>query len=369
MAAFAGLPVMAEPLTAVPVHFLEALAPKDTTSSERFQKEYEGAIETAKALTSARLAHCGYQLSTRTHFYVASDALQAREGGQSAQKQKAWLVVGPRRSNHYLLMAQGAAKTPTISTMASSREIEELGPLHLSIAPSNAEMAKVAVSEVRVRLRTTKSLSYVSVVSEDCLACQDFSTQFESVAKKAGFAKLAEHRISGETPALTDIATAIGRSKPVVVLVPNLSKVAAQVIAAIQKTHSQAFFVGGDGWGDSRFGFVQNAASLEGTQGITVRGFPSADEGLKNFSLGRELLKSSNQSLPRPGSAVALAILKIIEDTAELLCERRPKGIAEFRSIFVSRKNYFRSPWGVSVYRLKDGDIAFEKIAVRSRAP
>lgn len=49
-------------LIPVKISFLEALAPKDTTSSERFQKEYDFAIQTGKDLTKAKLSKCGYEL-------------------------------------------------------------------------------------------------------------------------------------------------------------------------------------------------------------------------------------------------------------------------------------------------------------------
>ena len=49
-----ALPVFAETpatnLTTVKISFIEALDPKDTTSSQRFQEEYERAIDTGRDL-------------------------------------------------------------------------------------------------------------------------------------------------------------------------------------------------------------------------------------------------------------------------------------------------------------------------------
>ena len=116
------LPASALPATPirVPIHFFEALAPKDTTSSERFQHEYEAAIRTAKVLAAPRLAKCGYELDDKTFFYGASDALEAHEGGQSSERAKSWFLVGPRRSNHYALLAKGAPNVPSITLPAAS---------------------------------------------------------------------------------------------------------------------------------------------------------------------------------------------------------------------------------------------------------
>jgi hypothetical protein len=138
------------PATKIPVRldFIEALAPRDTTSSERFQRDYVHAIETAKKLTEKRLASCGYTLQTETAFYDAGDPLQARESAEKSSRAGSWLLVGPRRSNHYLLLTQGAARTPSVSLMASAKEVASLGPLHQSISPSNSVMAAVAAQEM-----------------------------------------------------------------------------------------------------------------------------------------------------------------------------------------------------------------------------
>lgn len=77
--------------TPVKVSFLEALAPRDTTSSERFQKEYDFAIQTGKDLTKSELAKCGYELVDEKNLYDASDTLQALEGAKKARENGAWL--------------------------------------------------------------------------------------------------------------------------------------------------------------------------------------------------------------------------------------------------------------------------------------
>lgn len=342
----------------VKVHFFEGLAPKDTTSSERFQKEYEGAISTAKTLIGPRLQKCGYQLETSTVFYNASDALEAMERGKASASQNAWLIVGPRRSNHYVLLVKGAENIPTVSTMASSKEVFELGSTHNTMAPSNTQMARVAATEAKKR--SPKNKSFVSIVSEDCVACVDFADSFVADAKKLGLKNTATFKVAGESPDLSGIVTEVAKLKPSFVLLPNYSKITAQAIAVIHKVVPAAFYVGGDGWGDSRFGFVQDAADMDGTRGFTVRGFPATKEGLKAFALGKEVLKSKDPSVQEPGSAAALSLLKILDSTANLLCDSKPKTKDDFAKVISKKgKLAFKSPWGVSVYELKSGDISF----------
>src|SRR5690242_16972957 len=133
------LPIVAQaaPIS-VKVSFIEALAPRDTTSSERFQKDYDKAIEVGKKAVASRLQKCGYDLTTETAFYDASDPLQARERAIDLVKKGSWLIVGPRRSNHYLLLAQGAGDVPTVSLMASASEVSMLGNRHISLSPLNS---------------------------------------------------------------------------------------------------------------------------------------------------------------------------------------------------------------------------------------
>ena len=351
----------AQSLSPIKIHFFEALAPKDTTSSERFQKEYEGAIATAKALSNQKLSKCGYKIEEKTRFYNASDPLEALESGK-ASASDAWLIVGPRRSNHYVLLAKGAPDTPSVSTMASSQEVADLGALHLTMAPFNKEMAEVAATEAKARSGGKKT--YVSVTSEDCVTCVDFAAHFDRASGKLGLKKEVEFKITGESPDLSEITKAIAKLKPAFVLLPNYSKVTAQAIAAFHKAAPSAFYVGGDGWGDSNFGFLQNAKDLEGAEGFTVRGNPSSDEALSRFPLGRQLMASSDPSLMKPNSGTALAIIKIIDGTSDFLCKYKPKDKASFVTAYRKHANKtFHSPWGVSIYNLKSGNIAFGRIA------
>jgi len=345
--------------TQVKISFLEALAPKDTTSSERFQKEYEFAVETGKDLTKEKLAKCGYEIHDEKSFYDASDTLQAMEKAKSARESNAWLIVGPRRSNHYLLVAKGAESTPSVSVMASSNEIFELGPRHLTLGQSNANMSRAAAEETKSKFKKGR---YVSMVSEDCVACLDFAESFDKSAKKLGLKKLSEIKITGEQPELNEIEVQIKKLSPDIVLIPNYSKVSAYLIGAIQKVKPSIFFVGGDGWGDSKYGFVHDSPQLKNADGITVKGFPPADKGLSYFKLGQEILKEPSKAAAFPASGTAQSLLKTIESVTDILCSEKPKTKEEFAKAFeVKGQKYFKNPWGVSLFKLSQGEIIFNK--------
>src|SRR5262249_20364382 len=153
----------------------------DTTSSERFQKEYEYAVQSGKDLTREKLKRCGYEIADEKVLYDASDNLQALEQAKKSESSGAWLIVGPRRSNHYLLAVKGAPDTPSVSIMASAKEVFELDSLHLSLAQSNRKMAEVLVKEAKSKFK--QHAKYISVASEDCVTCVDLAESFDQAAK------------------------------------------------------------------------------------------------------------------------------------------------------------------------------------------
>ncbi len=344
----------------IKVVFMEALAPKDTTSSERFQKEYEFAIQTGKNFTREELKKCGYILEEEKIFYDASDALQSLEETKKAKEKGAWLIVGPRRSNHYLLLVKGAPDMATLSIMASSQEVFDLDSLHLTLAQSNKNMAEVAAKEVVAQNKKIKT--YLSIVSEDCVTCVDFAAHFDKKAKSLGLKNIKEIKIFGEEPNISEYEKHITDSKPDFILLPNYSKVSSSLMATIHKWSPKTMFVGGDGWGDSKYGFVSHSPELENVQGLTVKGFPPVDKGLLYFKLGKTILKNPSLAAAFPASGSAQALLKTIEGIATLLCQHKPKSKDEFTKIFKQAgKKYFSNPWGTSVFKLTDGEIVFNK--------
>ena len=345
----------AHALTKVPVAFIEALAPRDSTSSEKFKADFEGSIQLGKSLTAESLKKCGFELETKTSFYDAGDALQAKELAAKEEKSGTWLLVGPRRSNHYIAMVKGSEQTPSVSLMAGSSEVEALGSLHVTLSPFNQQMAEVAAKEALKRIG--KNRTYVSIVSGDCLTCVDFAESFDKKAKIIGLKKLEQFTISGEEPDTSPFKEKIGNLNPAFILLPNYSKASVKVMNGLDGTFG-GIYVGADGWGDSKFGFVQKGAKSDVVQGFTVRGFPIVLKGLENFDLGKKVLVQSQVQPPQGGPA--LAALKILDWTKNVLCEKKPKNKESFVKNFQTKSNSLNAPWGVSVYELKNGEIVFK---------
>lgn len=345
----------------VPIAFIEALDSKDTTSSERFAKEYELAIQYGVELTAKEIGTCGYKIKPLSSFYGASDPLQAKERTEQAVKSGAWFVVGPRRSNHYILAAKGSGSVPTLSLMASSDEVESLGPKHLSLVAPNSVMAKVAAKEALSQIPAKAAKTYISVVRDDCLFCKGFADQFEAAAKPFGLNKSIQVPILSDEPDLKDIVAAIDAHKPSFILLPNYSIVTGYLIEKLHKRYPSIFFVGGDGWG-TNFGFVENGRNIGSAKGFTVRGNPPVDVGMKSFSTGQKLLADSGR-VP-VASATALSLIKIIDSTKSFLCKHKPKSASDFAAAYEKTgRDLFEAPWGVSIYELSSGNIVYKKSA------
>jgi len=347
-------------LIQVKVSFMEALAPKDTTSSDRFQKEYEFAVQSGKDLTREKLKNCGYEIIDDKILYDASDNLQALEQAKKSAASGAWLIIGPRRSNHYLLAVKGAPDTPSVSIMASAKEIFELDTLHLSLAQPNKKMAEALVKETKNKFK--KNAKYISVVSEDCVTCIDLAESFDQLAKSNTIQKIYELKFTGEQPDLSSLETIVKLKKPDFILLPNYSMVSAYAMGVISKWAPKIYFIGGDGWGDAKYGFIHNSPQLANINGLTVKGFPPTNKGLEFFPLGREILKNPSLAAAFPASGSAQALLKAMEDTSNFLCKFKPKDKTEFAQVFKkSGSQYFKNPWGVSVFKLSQGEIVFDK--------
>ncbi|MBC7429077.1 MAG: hypothetical protein H7336_10725 [Bacteriovorax sp.] len=347
-------------LIKVKISFMEALAPKDTTSSERFQKEYEFAVLTGKDLTREKLKSCGYEITEEKVLYDASDNLQAFEQAKKSEASGAWLIVGPRRSNHYLLAVKGAPETPSVSIMASAKEVFQLNSLHLSLAQSNQQMAEVLAREVQKKFKP--NAKYFSIVSEDCVSCVDFAESFDAAAKKLKLKNSHQLKISGEQPNIDSLKKLFLKEKPDFVVIPNYSMVSAYLMGIISKWNSKIFFIGGDGWGDAKYGFVHDSPQLSKVNGMTVKGLPPVNKGLEFFDLGKEILRNPSLASAFPASGSAQALLKAIQDVSDILCKYKPKDKAEFAINFKENgSKYFKNPWGVSVYKLSEGEIVFDK--------
>ena len=223
-------------------------------------------------------------------------------------------------------------------------------------------MANALADETKSRLNKNKSITYFSVLSADCVSCIDFSKSFDKKALKIKLNKLGEFAFTGERPNLGEIKEKIEKAKPDFILIPNYSVVSAHIMSVIQSWGVNTLYIGSDGWGDSKYGFVHNSPQLTKVNGLTVKGFPPTDKGLTYFDLGKQILKNPTLTANFPISGTSQSVLKSMEAITQMLCDFKPKSKDDFTSHFKnSGKKYFINPWGVSIFNLANGEIVFDK--------
>lgn len=351
--------------TTVQVDFIEALDSRDNDYSERFRKEFESAIAEGAGASKSRLAKCGYEIRSERRYFEKSDPLKAKELAATAETSASWLIVAPARSNHYLLSAAGAPNTASISILASSRQVFELPARHLTLSHSNKQMAQAAAAKAKKRAVQNGSAQYIAVVSADCSACVDFAAEFKFAAEKLGIQQQLSVDVNGEDPRLQPIEDAIkaASAAPDFVLLPNYSMVSARMMAKMKALLPQkTFYVGADGWGTSKFGYVQNANGLDKVAGFSVRSFPPAPQALSYLRIGKQIV-SQNRAAEFESTS-AIGVFTILESLEKLLCSVKPKSRDEFRDALASKgPSLFKTAWNPSIYELKNGELTFAGIA------
>jgi hypothetical protein len=352
----------------VRVHFQESLAERDTLSGSRYKEDYEKCIELSKKRLQQKLATCGYEILSSTFFYDSRDPLQAKENATKVSTEKIWLIVGPRRSNHYVLATLGAKEIPSVSTMAGSKEVFTLGPDHLTLGIDNSTTAQAlveTVNELSQKLTSGQSAtlvrpSYVTIVNEDCIFCTDLSKEFD--LRATGLEKIKEIKVVGDSPDIQKIRKDLGALKPDYILVPNYSQSSVKIMAGIHALTPKSVFLGGDGWGTQSYGFVQSAANLEGVVGYSARGTVPTDMALKTFPLGQSILQEPLENNPFLDVPAGVAVVRILSGLSDTLCENKPKTFEEFKVSFTKTgPQYFSLPWGVGIYKLNGSRFVFYK--------
>jgi hypothetical protein len=139
--------------------------------------------------------------------------------------------------------------------------------------------------------------------------------------------------------------------------------VSARLMAKMSALLPQkTFYVGADGWGTSKFGYVQNANGLDKVAGFSVRSFPPAPPALSYLRIGKQIV-SQNRAAEFESTS-AIGVFTILESLERLLCSVKPKGRDEFRDAFASKgPSLFKTAWNPSIYELKNGELVFVGVA------
>ncbi len=348
------------PLQNVQVNAIAALSHTDSDYSERFRYVYNTALGIAVDSENIKLRSCGYKISTSTNFYSGGDPMGPSDGIRAAEKNNPWLLIGPDRSNEFIIATRARTiSTPIVSTMASAHELNSLPLEAFSAVPLVNEMAKLAVKGT---LAENYGKSFATILDPTCLLCRDFVKFFESEAIKQNLTRVFSTEVTSETPNINFVVAQTLKSKPDFFLLPGYSKQSGFIIAELGKSFPESRFVGSDGWGDGEFGYLTKFPINEKQKGLTVRpGLPSSKMS-DPLSTPFSSLKWKGVEISPPFAAFALR--EIVQKVSQMLCFNRPKSKEEFAQIIsLKEKSFFHLRSGLSFYRLENGKLRYDRPA------
>ncbi len=331
---------------------MESLSPTAPSSSERYKRFLEAAIYYAAGENEAKLTKCGYRLVPSIHYFDNYDIKELMDATKKLENSDAWMIIGPRRSGHFLTAAKNLNKTPILSTMANADEIYTLNNTTFSMYPSASQLAKLLSANTR-----HYGNSFATVVDVRCKPCTDFAKAFRNAhGGKEAFA----HEVACSTPDLKLLIQKLQNHPIDFLVLPNYSDLTGYIIAEVHKHYPHIRFIGADGWGEDSFSLMQGYGVSKSAEGLAIRsGMQKADKPshFRVYSLDREV----NQEVITPPNSV-YAVVSAIRILTNDLCEAKAADKTAFRHFLAKKqKSHFQTGAKYSLYQLADGKLTFVK--------
>ncbi len=331
-----------------------ALAANDPLATEYNRKSrtaFEGALFYALGRNQEKAARCGYNFSLLFEYYSSDDKLSAFTKQQSLEKQGVWLTVGPDRSDHFIVAAQGAKESVLFSGMASSSEVMKLEYPAVSLAFSNGD---TAVELSRAIKHNNYGSTYGIASDKSCKTCTDFSSEFKKVF---GIPKF-EADVNENNFSVAVLDEMIAKNKPDFLLLPIYSRLAGRILASLRDKYPNLKSAGNDGWGDDKFSFLTRFPIGENQKGLTVRQGAPTEQLIKIFNASSLFFGTDGEEVHLVPTS-SLIQVNAITNTVKLLCEKKPKSRVEFFNLMKTRVSHLKAKLPLAVYELKNGALIY----------
>jgi hypothetical protein len=314
----------------------------------------EAAINYAIGENSKKLASCGYKLDYVPYFFDQADILSAKEAASYIESKNAWFLIGPDRSDFFLLTVNGLKKTPAISLMAGSKAVTDLLPPIFTMYPNNNELTKAAFY---ISQKEHLGKTYGAFVDATCDACKDFASEFDKISNKKLVRKFQID--SGEdNPDLSVLLNRLATTKIDFLLLPNFSKLSGYVMSQVHKAYPEIKFLGASGWGAGDYNFIVNYNLSNDTIAYSARiGLPpeKLEELYGVYSLDRQW--NGKVSNPPMSSFLTIQLLSNITDQ---LCKSKPKNQSEFYQYLAKQKSdLFKAKIGIAAYKIINSEPTY----------
>ena len=347
-------PILAnEKLINVKIGLLESLSPKIPSSSDRYKSLNESALFYALGENEKKLNECGYRITTTTSYFDTLDAIELIVEAKALEQSNPWVIIGPRRSNHFITASKEIKQTPMISTLANADAIFNSNRLIFSMSSSITNLAKAMSNEIE---KSNFGKRYGTVVDVRCNNCVDFAKalrKFNSNRNEAFYLEVADN-----TPDLDKLKENIAKHKIDYLVVPNYSELSGYIISEIQKSNPSIKFVGADGWGENSFSYINGYGVNSDTVAMSIKAGVRNSDKDKYFKINSLDSEVNGANIKPPYSVYAL--IELIRILSNDLCNSSAKNKHEF-SEYLAKKpsNHFVKNVPYSIYKIKNGQLEF----------
>lgn len=348
------------PLTSIRLGILESFSISETPSIERMRSAYESALYFAIGENERRLSSCGYSFRVSTEYYDNADRLAPKERATYLENSGVFLILGPRRSEQYLVATHGVVRTPIISTTASADEVQKLPAPFFTMYPSIDEFATALI---RATDKEKYGKRYGSLSDVTCRACRDMSLKFEERAKAKGYSKEFDLEIAGEKPSLVPLVQALREKTIDFLFLPVYSKTAGFIIASLQKEFPTIKYVGTHNWGDGAYGLLEDYRILPNVKAISINGNASPELMGDEFGV-RSLDREGKAGVIGP-PASAYRVVDFVRILTDDLCrehqqKRQLKSKEDFLAFFKTLPaKHFQKNAVMGIFRIENGEYQF----------
>lgn len=217
----------------------------DSFSYQRFvtthyKEYYKDGIDLAKYTAKERN---NTKIITKV-FQYNNDGLDIFNKVQNVIDWKPDVVIGPRDSNHFLLLEKYLTNILVISPFASSNDVDKMPDNFLSMTYNDSSSVEIYNSFINTNF--PDSFVYI-LMDVSCKSCSDISDSLtKKLPDRTKIFKLISDKLSKEV--IEEIYNS--REKEAIFVLPNNAHISAVLMSSITNIRKRkSFFIGGDGWG------------------------------------------------------------------------------------------------------------------------
>lgn len=351
-----------ESLISVKFGIADTLYKEDDTPCGNYKESITAAINYGIGESSKKLINCGYKLDYIPYYFNIEDALSARDAGKVLSSKNVWFVIGPRRSDLFILTIDGLQETPAISLMAGSNKVSALVPPIFTMYPNVKKLAQAAFIIAR---NERLGKSYGAFVDAMCSACKDFDSAFDVIAEGKIRKKFTLDG-TGNQPNLDHLFYLLKLNQIDFLLLPNYSRFSGYVMWKVHEIYPNIKFLGSDGWGEDAYSFIPDFNLSSSLIGYCVRLGTESNrlaDRYKIYSLDREW----NEEIIKP-SVTTYSAIQLIRNMANLLCESKAKNKKEFLAYLSKQNKYiFHSEIDISAFKIINSKPKFYKSLINEK--